>query len=170
MLKDSQLDLFSWRPQRRRPARPKGAREWKIVAVRESAPDTSLYCVKPEDAVEYWRAHIATAPHFNSEVECFAVILVNIKRRIRGHHLVSIGGLNETVAHPREVFRAAVIGAAWGVVLMHNHPSGDPSPSNADLQVTKRLQDSGRILQIEVVDHVIVGDPQHCSFVAAGLM
>jgi len=133
-------------------------------------PDTLPYCVKPEDAVEYWRTHIATAPHFNPDVECFAVILVNIKQRIRGHHLVSIGALNETVAHPREVFRAAVIGAAWGVVLAHNRPSGDPAPSNADLRVTKQLQESGRILQIAVLDHVIVGNPHHCSFKAACLL
>lgn len=166
----TQLDLFSWRRGRRRSGKPKSPREWKIVAVRESAPDTLPYCVHPEDAVKYWRENIATAPHFNPEVECFAVILVNIKRRIRGHHIVSIGALNETVAHPREVFRAAVIGAAWGVVLMHNHPSGDPNPSNADLSTTRRLQESGRVLQIEVLDHVIVGDPGHCSFVAAGLL
>lgn len=166
----TQLDLFSWRPGRRKSSKPKGTREWKIVAVRESAPDSQLYCVHPEDAVTYWRAHIATAPHFNPEVECFAVILVNIKRRIRGHHLVSIGALNETVAHPREVFRAAVIGAAWGVVLMHNHPSGDPSPSDADIRTTKRLQEAGHVLQIQVLDHVIVGAPGHCSFVTAGLL
>lgn len=165
-----QLDLLSWRPRRHRNGKPKGAREWKIVAVRETEPDVQPYCVTPEDAVAYWRGHIATAPHFNGEVECFAVILVNIKRRIRGHHLVSIGALNETVAHPREVFRAAVIGAAWGVVLMHNHPTGDPTPSDADRRTTKQLQEAGRILQILVIDHVIVGNPTHCSFVAAGLM
>jgi DNA repair protein RadC len=165
----TQLDLFSWRA-RKRGQKPKGLREWKIVAVRETAPDSLPYCIHPEDAVRYWRENIATAPHFNPEVECFAVILVNIKRRIRGHHIVSIGGLNETVAHPREVFRAAVIGAAWGVVLAHNHPSGDPTPSDADRRTTTRLVEAGRILQIEVVDHVIVGNPNHCSFVAAGLM
>jgi DNA repair protein RadC len=165
-----QLDLFSWRPRRRRPARLKGAQEWKIVSVRETAPESLPLCVEPEDAAAYWRDHIATAPHFNSEVECFAVILVNVKNRVRGHHLVSIGALCETVAQPREVFRAAVIGAAWGVLLMHNHPSGDPTPSSADLRTTKQLQEAGRILQINMIDHVIVGSPGHCSFRAAGLL
>lgn len=168
-MNDDQRDLFSWRG-RKRPPKPRSPREWKIVAVRETAPDSLPYCISPDDAVAYWRTNIATAPHFNSEVECFAVILVNTKRRIRGHHIVSIGALNETVAHPREVFRAAVIGAAWGVVLMHNHPSGDPTPSEADRRTTTRLIEAGRILQIEVVDHVIVGNPTHCSFVACGLM
>lgn len=160
----SQPDLFPWEPPRRRPARTKGAHEWKIVSVRETAPDELPCCVTPNDAVEYWRRHITSAPHFNPECECFVVLLLNVKRRIRGHHIVSIGSLNEAMAHPREVFRAAVIGAAHGVVLMHNHPSGDPSPSDADLRTTKRLVESGQILQIEVVDHVIVGHQQHCSF------
>jgi DNA repair protein RadC len=63
-----------------------------------------------------------------------------------------------------------VIGAAWGVVLMHNHPSGDPAPSDADRRTTQRLKEAGNILQIVVIDHVIVGHPNHCSFVATGLM
>lgn len=159
-----QLDLFSWKPRRRRPGKAKSAHEWKIISVRETAPDELPCCVTPNDAVEYWRRHITSAPHFNPECECFAVLLLNTKRRVRGHHLVSIGALNETMAHPREVFRAAVIGAAYGVVLMHNHPSGDPSPSDADRRTTTRLIESGRILQIEVVDHIIVGHQRHCSF------
>lgn len=164
-----QLDLWSWRPRKQK-AKPKAAHEWKIVAVRETASDTMLECSTPEHAVEYWRRHIATAPMFNPDVECFAVLLLNIKHRIRGHHLVSIGALNETVAHPREVFRAAVIAAAYGVVLMHNHPSGDPTPSQADLQTTRRLQSSGEILQIRVIDHVVVGDKRHVSLRESGII
>jgi len=98
------------------------------------------------------------------------VLMLNVRQRIRGHHLVSIGSLNETMAHPREVFRAAVIGAAYSVVLMHNHPSGDPSPSDADLRTTKRLAESGRILGIEVVDHVIVGSNRHLSLRETGIL
>ncbi len=80
------------------------------------------------------------------------------------------GSLNETMAHPREVFRAAVIGAAFGVVLMHNHPSGDPSPSDADVRMTKRFAESGRILCIEVIDHIIVGSKRHLSLREAGIL
>jgi len=166
----SQLDLFSWRPPRQKRAKSKGAHEWKIVALRETAPDSLPICDVPEKAVEYWRGHVATAPHFNPDVECFVVLLLNIKMRIRGHHLVSIGSLNETLANPREVFRAAVIAAAYAVVLMHNHPSGDPTPSQADLQITKMLVEAGRILRINVTDHIIVGHQSHCSFREAGLL
>jgi DNA repair protein RadC len=74
------------------------------------------------------------------------------------------------MSHPREVFRAAVIGAAFAVVMMHNHPSGDPTPSQADRQITKTLVESGRILRIHVSDHIIVGHNRHCSFREAGLI
>ena len=166
----TQLDLFSWKPRRRRQAWAKSAHEWKIISLRETAPDTFPPCTSPKEAVRYWRTHIANAPHFNPDVECFAVLLLNTKQRVRGHHIVSIGGLNETLAHAREVFRAAVIGAAHGVVLMHNHPSGDPTPSDADRRTTKRLMESGHILQIAVLDHVIVGHPGHCSMRESGMI
>jgi DNA repair protein RadC len=165
----TQLDLLSWRPKRKG-SKSKSAHEWKIVSVRETAASELPPCVTPVDAAEYWRKHIATAALFNPDVECFAVLLLNIRHRIRGHHLVSIGALNETVAQPREVFRAAVIGAAWGVVLMHNHPSDDPTPSSADIATTRRLSESGEILQIRVLDHVIIAGNQHISFREAGLL
>jgi DNA repair protein RadC len=165
-----QLDLFSWRPPRRKPPRATGAHEWKIVALRETAPDILPICDVPQQAVDYWRAHIATTPHFNPDVECLAVLLLNVKMRVRGHHLVSIGSLNETQANPREVFRAAVIAAAYAVLVMHNHPSGDPTPSQADRQVTQLLVDAGRILSIKVTDHIIVGHQRHCSLREAGLL
>ena len=166
----NQLDLFSWNPPRRKRALMVGAHEWKIVAVRETAPETLPLCDVPQQAVDYWRAHIATAPHFNPDVECLAVLLLNVKMRIRGHHLVSIGSLNETMAHPRETFRAAVIAAAYAVVVMHNHPSGDPTPSNADRQITQVFADAGRILRINVTDHIIVGHDRHCSFRETGIL
>ena len=164
----SQPNLFPWPTKPRR--KPKGAFEWKIVSVRETARDELPCCVEPEDAVQYWRKHIATAPHFNPDCECFAVLMLNVRQRIRGHHLISIGSLTEAMAHPREVFRAAVIGAAHSVVLMHNHPSGDPSPSDADLRMTKRLVESGRILCIEVTDHIVVGSNRHLSLREAGTL
>jgi DNA repair protein RadC len=165
-----QLDLFSWKGRKSMTRKPKGAQEWKIVSVRETSADQLPLCVQPDDAVNYWRKHIATASTFNPDVECFAALLLNTKLRIRGHHVVSIGTLNETVTHPREVFRAAVIAAAYGVVLMHNHPSGDPAPSDADLRSTKRLLETGTILQIRVLDHIIVGDTRHFSLREAGLL
>ena len=166
----TQLDLFSWRPRRLKLAKKRGAQEWKIVSVRETAPDTMPICDLPHQAVDYWRAHIATAPHFNPDVECLAVLLLNVKMRVRGHHLVSIGSLNETVAHPREVFRAAVIAAAYAIIVMHNHPSGDPTPSDADRRITKVFAEAGKILRIQVNDHIVIGHDRYCSFRELGLI
>ena len=166
----SQLDLFSWRPSPDGSAKTKGAQEWKIVSLRETAPDALPLCDIPQQAVDYWRAHIATAAHFNPDVECLAVLLLNTKMRVRGHHLVSIGSLNEAMAHPREVFRAAVIGAAYAVIVMHNHPSGDPTPSDADRRITQVFAEAGKILRIHVTDHIVVGHEKYSSFREAGLL
>lgn len=166
----TQLELFDWRPRKRRTPNPRSASEWKIVSMRETAPDELALCDCPQQAVDYWHRHIATAPHFNPECECFAVLLLNVRKRIRGHHIVSIGSLCEAMAHPREVFRAAVIGAAHSVLLMHNHPSGDPKPSDTDVRMTKRLVEGGGVLCVEVTDHIVVGHRSHCSFREAGLI
>ena len=74
------------------------------------------------------------------------------------------------MAHPREVFRAAVIAAAYAVLFLHNHPSGEPEPSQADLTITKRLVESANVLGITVTDHVIVGHQRHCSLREMGLI
>lgn len=163
----SELSASQSRRVRKRPL----PTEWRIVSVREVlTPEAMHVCETPEAAVSYWRANVATAQHFNPDCECFVVLMLNVRRRIRGHHIVSIGSLCEAMAHPREVFRAAVIGAAHSVVLMHNHPSGDPEPSSADVRMTKRLAEAGQILCIDVLDHVIVGYSSHCSCREEGLM
>ena len=78
--------------------------------------------------------------------------------------MVSIGTIQETLIHPREVFRSAVRAGASGILLSHNHPSGDPEPSPEDIRVTKRLVEAGKILDIPVLDHVIVADQSYLSF------
>jgi len=92
-----------------------------------------------------------------------AVLLLNTRKKVKGHHLVSIGTMDTLLVHPREVFRGAVIAAASAVVLMHNHPSGEPTPSEADIRVTRDLIRSGQLLKIEVLDHVIIGAGKHAS-------
>src|ERR1041384_6926377 len=89
--------------------------------------------------------------------------MLNNRRREKGHQLLSIRTLATILIHPREVFRAAVIIAAAAVVLMHNHPSGEPTPSEADIKVTRDLIRAGQLLKIEVLDHVIMGADRQCS-------
>jgi DNA repair protein RadC len=120
-------------------------------------------CDTPQKAADYWRLIIAPTPTFNPECECFVVLMLNTRRRVRGHQLVTIGTLDTLLVHPREVFRGAIIAGAAAIILMHNHPSGEPTPSEADVKLTRDLIRAGQLIKIEILDHVIVGNPNHCS-------
>lgn len=93
----------------------------------------------------------------NLDREYFFVIHLNTKGKIMYVEIVSIGTLNSTIVHPREIFKTAILNSSHAIILAHNHPSGDPSPSEEDLEITERLVSSGKLLGIEVLDHVIVG-------------
>ena len=91
------------------------------------------------------------------DVEQFRVVLLNTRRRMIGLETISQGTLDTLLVHPREVFKRAIAANASAVVLVHNHPSGDPTPSEADIKVTRDLIRAGQLLKIEVLDHVIIG-------------
>jgi DNA repair protein RadC len=88
--------------------------------------------------------------------EHFLVLLLNARHEVIGRETVSVGSLNASIVHPREVFKPAITASAAAVILVHNHPSGDPEPSEEDLAITKRLAEAGELLGIQVLDHVIV--------------
>ena len=90
-------------------------------------------------------------------VESFQVLLLNVRKKLIRAEEISSGLIDTLLVHPREVFRAAIAANAAGIVLIHNHPSGDPTPSEADIKVTRDLIRAGQLLKIEVVDHVIIG-------------
>jgi len=143
---------------------PSSPYEYKIIPLRECpTPEDLALCDTPSKAADYWRLHMPRNPYFNPECECFSVFLLNTRRRVKGHHIVSTGTLDTILVHPREVFRLALTAAAAAIVLAHNHPSGDPTPSEADIKVTRDLIRAGQILKIEVLDHIIIGTPRHCS-------
>jgi hypothetical protein len=134
------------------------AKEFKVVALRECPLSKDLIvCDTPEKAAEYWRLNVATHPYFNSECECLVVLFLTTRHRVKGHQLVSIGTLDAILTHPRETFRAAIVASAAAIILMHNHPSGESTPSEADIKVTRDMIRAGELLRIEVLDHVIVG-------------
>jgi len=124
----------------------------------------------PSRIVKYWREQVATAPWFNEEQECFVTIILNTRCRITGHVLVALGTLDQVVVHSREVFRAAIINAAHSLVVVHNHPSGDPTPSEADIRISRELQKGGQILRINVNDSVIIGAEKHVSLRELGYL
>ncbi len=102
--------------------------------------------------------------------ECFWSVLLDGKNRINGMVRVSEGSLTASLAHPREVFRPAVREAAAAILFVHNHPSGDPEPSQEDIQITRRLVESGKVLGIRVLDHVIIGRRNYFSFADQGML
>jgi DNA repair protein RadC len=108
----------------------------------------------------------------NPDREFFVALLLDGKNRITGIHTVSQGSLNQSIVHPRETFKAAILANAAAVILAHNHPSGDLTPSSEDLAITRRLKEAGDILGVKVLDHIIVDtDSQRFkSFCNDGIM
>jgi DNA repair protein RadC len=102
--------------------------------------------------------------------EYFLILLLDGKNRIIRRVQISEGSLNQSIVHPREVFSPAVKESAAAVILVHNHPTGDPAPSSEDLAITRRLREAGDIMGIKVLDHIIFGDGEFTSFVERGLL
>ncbi|MGI5838166.1 MAG: RadC family protein [bacterium] len=102
--------------------------------------------------------------------EHFRIIILNTKNMVLGVELVSVGSLNSTVVHPREVFKTPLKRSAAAVILVHNHPSGDPTPSQEDIDLTCRLVEAGKVLGINVLDHLIIGDGSYISLKERGLV
>lgn len=139
---------------------PATPHEFKVVALRECPTPMDLQmCDTPERVADYWRLHVPSQAYFNPECECLVVLILNTRRRVKGHYLVSIGTQDTLLVHPREIFRTAISAAANAIVIVHNHPSGDPTPSEADIKVTRDLIRAGQLLKIEVLDHVVIGRP-----------
>jgi len=102
--------------------------------------------------------------------EHFRALLLNTKNQVIGTDKVSVGTLNSSTVHPRELFRNAIRRSAASLILVHNHPSGDPAPSREDLDITRRLIEAGKIIGIEILDHIIIGDNRFISFKAKELI
>ena len=101
--------------------------------------------------------------------EQFRVLLLDTRNQVTRVSTVSVGSLTESIVHPREVFREAIRHSSAALIAVHNHPSGDPTPSPEDIQVTQRLAEAGRLVGIELLDHVIVGDGRYVSLKERGL-
>ena len=96
--------------------------------------------------------------------EHFKIACLDSKHQLIGIHTVSVGSLSLSIVHPREAFKAAILLSSAALILMHNHPSGDPTPSQEDRALTRRLKDGGELLGIAVLDHLVLGDWRYYSF------
>ncbi len=119
----------------------------------------------PEDVVQLFGARLR-----DLQVEEFHLLALDTQSQVLREVLVTRGLLNSSLVHPREVFRAAIAEAAAGIIVVHNHPSGDPTPSAEDCTVTRQLVAAGRLLDVPVYDHVIIAGDRFLSFATAGLL
>jgi DNA repair protein RadC len=119
--------------------------------------------LSPREAAAYLLPQFGAYP-----VERFGVLLLDGRQRLIRVRLLTMGSVDASVVHPREVFREAAAAGAASIVMFHNHPSGDPSPSAEDIALTRRLVAAGQLMGIEVIDHVILADSRYCSIKEAG--
>lgn len=146
-------------------ARGRGISVVRVQMVREGRfPGHPGPVRNSSDAAEILRSYLAGADR-----EYFVVLLLDQKHRVNALNLVSVGTLTMAVVHPREVFKPAVLGNA-ALILGHNHPSGDPEPSNEDRELTRRLVSAGELLGIDVLDHIVIGEREHVSFADRGMI
>ena len=114
----------------------------------------------PKDVAEIF------IPLFRDEVkEKFIVVCLNSANKIICYEIISVGSLNSSIVHPREVFKVAIENNSANIIIMHNHPSGNPDPSKEDIKVTKKLVEAGKLLEINVFDHIIIANNSYTSLV-----
>jgi len=131
--------------------------------------ETKFLIKCPEDVKKYVN-QVLLIEMRDYDREHFLVLYLDRKGGVIDKENVSVGGLHSSIVHPREVFKTAVKRSAASIILAHNHPSGDPAPSREDIDITRRLIDAGRIMGIEIIDHVIIGENTYCSFKEKGLI
>ncbi|KLV24515.1 hypothetical protein ABW02_17680 [Niallia circulans] len=125
---------------------------------------TDRYCIRsPEDAAKYMMNEM----RFLTQ-EHFVCLYLNTKNQVMHKQVVFIGSLNASIVHPREVYKEAFRRSAASIICLHNHPSGDPSPSREDIEVTKRLVECGKIIGIDLLDHIIIGENKFISLKEKG--
>ena len=142
---------------------------WRFCDATKQYPELptkqNVYIRTPQDV------HAAFRFLFQDSVkERFAVIWLNSANRAMGFEIITEGTLNASLAHPREVFRGAIVATCASVIVAHNHPSGNPEPSREDHEITRQLVEAGKIIGIPVHDHIIFADDKYTSFAERGLM
>jgi DNA repair protein RadC len=139
--------------------------ELRLVRERRQGYGSLRHVRSAQDVFDAFRDRFAA-----SDREEFLAVILDGRNRIAGFNLISIGTLTSSLVHPREVFKPAILASAAALVLVHNHPSGDPEPSAEDRALTSRLQQAGELLGIRILDHVVVGDGRFRSFAEEGFI
>jgi len=139
--------------------------EIKVVRERRQGYGSLRRVRNARDVYEAFRNHFEPVDR-----EQFLAVLLDGRHHVIGFHVVAVGTLTAALVHPREVFKAAILASAGAIVLVHNHPSGDPEPSAEDRALTERLTKAGELMGIEVIDHVVIGDGSFRSLADDGVL
>ena len=132
---------------------------YRVTLVREGTCAVDHNTIRsPEDVFA-----IMGAEYANAVVETAMMLALDSKNKIIAMFTVSTGSLNASIIHPRDIFQRAILSNAASVILVHNHPSGDPTPSPEDIDLTRKLVEAGRVMDIAVLDHVVIGDGRFIS-------
>ena len=146
------------------------AKRVSIVTIKMIREGSVLYDVRkirsPADAVELGRRFLEEADR-----EQLVVCCLDTKNQPQSVNVASVGSLNSSIVHPREVFKAAILSNAASILIFHNHPSGDPDPSNEDISITNRLKEAGKLMGIELLDHIVIGsEGRYCNLKEKGIL
>lgn len=146
------------------------AKRVSIVSIKMIREGSVLYDVRkissPSDAAGLGRRFLEDADR-----EQLVVCCLDTKNQPQSVNVASVGSLNSSIVHPREVFKVAILSNAASIIIFHNHPSGDPDPSNEDISITKRLKEAGKLMGIELLDHIIIGyEGRFCSLKEKGIL
>lgn len=142
----------------------------KLMVVKDAGrPEMPKYKVQSSKDIQDIMVKMSNYMSFLDREE-FIIIGLDGKNKTMFYHSVSVGCLTSSIVHPREVFKMAIVSNAAALILTHNHPSGDPTPSSEDIEITKRLVEGGNILGIKILDHVIIGENTYLSFADKGLL
>ena len=130
--------------------------QYKITLLKSKISETEVKFTCSQDVAENSFIHRLFTENDNDKEKLYVIIL-NIKNKVIGYSLVSMGSLTASIVHPREVLKPAILASAASIIIIHNHPSGDPDPSTDDIQITERISKASSIMGINLLDHIILG-------------
>jgi DNA repair protein RadC len=146
------------------------AKRIQVLSLRMVREQTSILypqrkITNPSDAADLFRQFIG-----DCDRESFCILTLDTKNQPTALHQVSCGTLNASLVHPRETYKLAILSNAASIIACHNHPSGDPTPSPEDIELTERIRDAGTLMGIDLLDHIVLGQHSHISMKEQGLM
>lgn len=145
------------------------AKRINIVSIKMVKEASVLYDIRkidsPKDGAELGKRFLQ-----DLDREQLIVCCLDTKNQPTAINVVSVGSLNTSIVHPREVFKLAILSNSASIILFHNHPSGDPEPSKEDISISERIKESGIILGIKLIDHIIIGNNSYCSLKEKGIV